>query len=211
MGNIEAKHRGDTTGEMALEFANTGFSARPVSKPGVLVIGCKASSRSGQHKFPNDGFEPPDNSPFVIFKSVKDIQPDLVIAYPDGDVPNLKTLQDINFICEKYKALDGLEGCKHDKVCGLPPWVMCLPGICCLGGCCALSLRSKEKVLQMTMEINDDCKANNVDDWRLCAAAHTSVVENSNLSYGAHDGQKPTQSTSTDTLVWLEVRRGRNN
>jgi hypothetical protein len=44
-------------------------------------------------------------------------------------------------------ALDGVEGCKDDRICGVfPVWCCLFPGVCCLGGLCAICTRSSQKV-----------------------------------------------------------------
>eukprot|EP00959_Pyramimonas_sp_CCMP1952_P123233 2576498-Pyramimonas_sp.AAC.1 len=111
--SITASDRGDMTGEIAKKFAEKG--EYPVTKQGVLVL---TNGLSG-------------TSPFNSFEVPSEAM--LERAFGTKQIP-METLDRVNAITRKYQELDGVEGCKNDRICGLPPWACLIPGLCCLGG-----------------------------------------------------------------------------
>lgn len=182
--SIAASDRGETDGVLARRYAATG--EMPASSPSVLVMMQAQNS---------------DASPFSSFQA----PPNVLVAAEDATM-----LAAVNTICERYQALDGAQGCLDDRICGVfPPWVCCLPLICCLGGACAVVARTKGKVLSMTKEIKAVLSAHPA--WMLCAASHASRVDMSRVRATQGPNYNAPSPTITQTFVWLEKRRNRGD
>ena len=196
--SINASHRGHTDGALSKRYQETGQC--PETDVGVLVI--MAPSRVG--------------SPFTPFA-----QPSATVvakAFPsdydengNGPPPILDPLERVNEIIAKYVEMDGIEGCKNDRICGFfPPYLCFLPLVCCLGGCCAVVMHTKSKVVRMTKEIHEELVmisgAARGYTWSLCSGDHASKVDMSQVNSAAGEPREGGNPTVVETLVWIEVR-----
>lgn len=183
--SISASDRGATGGDLAHRFTASGEV--PASSPPSLLVIVQARSTT--------------SSPFLTFPA-----PWRVGGKAGGvGEEDAAVLAAVNAVCERYHALDGAKGCVDDRVCGaVPPWVCCLPLVCCLGGACAVVLHTKRKVVRMTAEVN--AVLSHHPGWVLCAASHKSRVHMSrvNATHGPRSGGAA--PTVVQTLVWLEKR-----
>ena len=168
----------------AQRFEDTGEN--PSTIAGVLVLHLNESWNGN----PFGGYAKPTAS-------------SLKTAFGSADVP-MDSLDKLNAIAARYNEIGGPEGCIKDRICGVPPWVCCLPGICCLGGGCLVLTRGNSHKANMRREINALlAEPHEGYKWTLCNASHTAKVNMSNVKRDG-PGQMP-PNTVTTTIEWLEV------
>jgi hypothetical protein len=187
--SVSAADRGSTSGALARRFHETG--ACPASAPGVVVL---MQARA---------------TPFDFFRapSPLDVQAAAFGAAEAGELDAV--VRRVNAVAARWQELDGARGCVDDRICGVPPWVCCLPVICCLGGACALVAHTKRKIVGYTAEVTallQEASSGGVQ-WALCSGAHVDQVDMTkvNLARGPGEGRASPGSIIT-TLVWLEAR-----
>jgi len=182
--SISASDMGETTGALAMAYAANGSCPR--TQPGTMVL-------VRQDTYGASGAI----SPFARFR-----HPTAEDFAAAGFECDKKVLDEVNAVADRYLALDGVEGCKNDTICGLPVWCCLLPGVCCLGGLCCICMRSSQKVKEQRAE-HDRVLWKTNGHFKLCAAGHTSKVSMSSSVREDHLGTGA--PTVTTTLVWLEI------
>ena len=184
--SITAADHGETSGELAQRFTRTG--ELPATTHWVLVIPKESTW---------------NNSPFARFTTPSDGE----LAAFGKTVSVTEPLKKVNAIVATHEALGGAEGCMKDRICGVPPWVCCLPDICCLGGACLVCSRGRAHLTHMRRELDDflATQGKEGDKWTLCAASHVSKVDMSKVRHLDNMANKHSP-TITTTICWLEVR-----
>lgn len=191
--SVSAADRGSTSA-LARRFHETG--AWPASASGVIVLMQARASLSNPTAFG-----------FFRAPSPLDVQ---AAGFEAGEAGELDAVvRRVNAVAARFQELDGPRGCVDDRICGVPPWVCVLPGICCAGGLCALVVHTQRKIVGFTAEVSALLREASSGGlrWALCSGDHVDKVDMTkvNLARGPGEDRGSTPSVVT-TLVWIEAR-----
>lgn len=183
---------GNTTGVLSQQY--TKYGSIPTSGTGVLVL----------LQIQNMAMSP--YCPFRVPSSDELVQTLGANAPPDVD----SLFNEINAVLSQCETILGPQGCFDDRICYVfPPWVCFLPVICCFGGFCLVTRRSKHHILDMTSKLNAilalKSAGSNVT-WTLCCGSHEVKLDMTEIHMQQGRVGEGGSRTIAKTYVWLEAR-----